>query len=316
MQSSGVILLNKPVNISSNAAVNKVKFLLGAKKAGHLGTLDPLASGVLPVTFGKATRLFDYFLTKNKTYKATFVFGFQTDTLDCEGKVLDVDNKQIKNRDIENVINKFIGVIEQFPPKFSALKVNGKKAYDLARNGQEVELASRKIQIFDIRFKKIEDIEKIEENLNFFIKENKDDNVANSIDKIKSCFYENSYEFEIECSAGTYIRSLVRDIATAMQTYGTMAWLVRTKCGKFDISNAFTFQQIENNQYKVLSIDEVVDLEKIEITSEDCKKLLCGQTVKIVEFKGIRKLYSNGELIGLASVENGKLKINTFLKEE
>ena len=101
MQNSGIILLNKPVGISSNSAVNKVKYLIKAKKVGHLGTLDPLASGVLPITFGKATKLFDYFLSKDKTYKATFVFGFSTDTLDSEGKIESVENVEIFEEQIE-----------------------------------------------------------------------------------------------------------------------------------------------------------------------------------------------------------------------
>ena len=316
MQNSGVILLNKPVKISSNSAVNKVKYLIGAKKAGHLGTLDPLANGVLPVTFGKATRLFDFFLTKQKTYKAVFVFGFETDTLDSEGKVINLKKSEISELDINQILQNFIGMVEQLPPQFSALKVNGKKAYDIARSGEKVTLQPRKIEIFDIKYKKIDDLTKIEELFNFYVSVNKDVNLNDNIDQIKSDFHKNLFEFEITCGAGTYIRSIVRDMAYKLNTFGTMASLTRIKCGDFDINNCYTFEQIENQSFKVLKTDEVVNLEKIEITSEEGNKLICGQLVKTEPFENLKKLYSNGEFLGLASGKNGKLKIEVFLKED
>ncbi|MBO4412876.1 MAG: tRNA pseudouridine(55) synthase TruB, partial [Clostridia bacterium] len=156
---NGVLLLNKPVGITSQTAVFKVKKIFGAKKVGHLGTLDPLACGVLPITLGKSTRLFEYFLNKTKTYKAVFAFGFETETLDCEGKILNVVKKDISIKEIENILNKFIGEIEQLPPKFSAKNINGQKAYKLARIGKDFELKPKKIKIFDIK------VEKTSENL-------------------------------------------------------------------------------------------------------------------------------------------------------
>lgn len=316
MRNSGVILLNKPVKISSNAAVNKIKYLIGAKKAGHLGTLDPLASGVLPVTFGKATRLFDYFLTKQKTYKAIFVFGFETDTLDCEGKVINLENTTVLESNINEIIQDFIGNIEQLPPQYSALKVNGKKAYDIARSGKEVFLQPRKIDIADIKFKKIDDLVKIEELFNFFLSVNKDENLNCKIEEIKTYFVENMFEFEITCGAGTYIRSIVRDIAYKLNTFGTMVSLTRTKCGDFNIKNCFSFEQIENNEFNILKTDSVINLEKFDITNEDKTKLLCGQIVEVEPFTTLKRLYSNGEFLGIASGKNGKLKIEVFLKED
>lgn len=316
MQKSGIILLNKPVKISSNSAVNKVKFLIGAKKSGHLGTLDPLASGVLPVTFGKATRLFDYFLTKQKTYKAMFVFGVETDTLDCEGKITKITNCSITNKNISEILSNFIGEIEQMPPQFSALKVNGKKAYEIARSGEEVELKARKIQINAINFKKIDDFHQINSLFKFFIETNRDEFLSENLEKIKQNFYENTYEFEISCGAGTYIRSLARDVAKSLKTCGMMASLVRTNCGEFDIEQCCSFEDIQNKNFQVLQVDDVINLDKIEISIEESKKLLCGQDVKHQPFEGLKKLYSNSEFLGLAGCKYGNLKIEVYLKED
>lgn len=316
MQNSGIILLNKPTKISSNSAVNKVKYLINAKKAGHLGTLDPLASGVLPITFGKATRLFDYFLTKQKTYKAVFVFGFETSTLDCEGQIAKLCDCEITEKQINSVIDNFKGEIEQKPPQFSAIKINGQKAYDLARNGEKIELKSRKITIHEINFHKIDDIKQIESLFNFFVNSNKDENLKKHLDKIKNYFFKNAFEFEITCSAGTYIRSIVRDIANFLNCYGTMVSLERIKCGEFDIDNCYTFEQIEKGEFKILNSEEVINLEKIEISFQQAQDLLCGKVVLVPKFQGLKKLYSNNEFLGIASAETGKLKINVYLKEE
>lgn len=311
MQNSGIILLNKPVGISSNSAVNKVKYLIKAKKAGHLGTLDPLASGVLPITFGKATKLFDYFLTKEKTYKATFVFGFSTDTLDSEGKVEKIEEVEISEDKIEKIIGRFVGKISQLPPKYSALKINGQKAYDLARKGKEVELEPRIIEVKKITFKRLRDLQSFK---NFFYASSKDENIEQNKAKIEQCF-KNSFEFEITCGAGTYIRSLCRDIAAELGTCGTMVGLERTKCGKFEIEKCVSFSDIEKGKFKVISSNEAVELEVLEISKEEMKKLLQGQAV-FKNFVGQKKLMSGGEFLGIASSINGKIKIDTYLKEE
>lgn len=316
MQNSGIILLNKPTKISSNSAVNKVKYLINAKKAGHLGTLDPLASGVLPITFGKATRLFDYFLTKQKTYRSVFVFGFETSTLDCEGQVKKFCDCEITENQIKSVIKEFQGEIEQRPPEFSAIKINGQKAYNLARNGEKIELKSRKITIHKINFHKIEDKKQLESLFNFFVNSNKDENLEKNLNKIKEFYFKNAFEFEITCSAGTYIRSIVRDIANSLNCCGTMASLERIKCGEFEIDNCYTLEQIEKGEFKILSSEEVINLEKLEISSKQAQDLLCGKVVLVPKFQGLKKLYSNNEFLGIASAETGKLKINVYLKEE
>lgn len=218
----GVIILNKPLGISSNSASNKVKWMLGAKKAGHLGTLDPLATGVLPVALGKATKLFDRFLKKTKTYIATFEFGYETDTLDSEGQVINKNGCIISKDEINSVLDSFKGQISQLPPKYSAKRVGGKRAYDLARAGVEFELTPKDIIIYDI--------------------------------KVLHELKENVFEFEITCSSGTYIRSIARDIAYKLNTYGTMISLIRTKCGIFDIENSVTFEDIQSNKFELIDL--------------------------------------------------------------
>ena len=162
----GVVNINKPVGTTSSNVVVKIKKLLNIKKVGHMGTLDPLAQGVLPICVGKATRLFDYFLKKQKTYIAQFRFGEQTDTLDLEGNIIDISTNIPTKTEIEKALKVFIGEINQIPPMFSSKKINGKKAYDLARKGEEIELQPCKITIYD--YKLLKQIPNIEYLIVFF----------------------------------------------------------------------------------------------------------------------------------------------------
>lgn len=222
----GVVVLNKPKGLSSNTASNKVKYLLSAKKAGHLGTLDPMATGVLPVALGKATKLFDMFLKKRKTYIATFNFNYETDTLDSEGEILNNSIKTISEAQIRDILGEFTGNISQMPPKYSAKKVNGVRAYDLARKGVDFELKPKEITIYSIDL-----MERVEDNV---------------------------FKLFIECSSGTYIRSICRDIAYRLGTYATMTDLIRTRCGIFSIVESFTIEDISNGNYKILSMEEIL----------------------------------------------------------
>ncbi len=311
---NGIILLNKPAGLSSNSAVNLVKKFIGAKKAGHLGTLDVLGEGVLPVTLGKATRLFDFFLTKTKTYRAVFIFGFETETLDSEGKILKHNNSGIPREKIEQILNKYVGEMYQRPPLYSALKVNGKNAYELARSGKEVELKERKIEIYEIKLlDNISDKTKKQLKDRFFKFHNE-----NEISNLDNLFENNVYEFEITCSAGTYIRSLCRDIAEEMSTYGTMLSIIRTKCGNFSLDECFTIEQIKNGQYNLLSTFDVIDLPVVEISKEDGKKILDGKIVSIFPIQQTKfKLVCDKCFLGIANnFCEGKIKIDTFLKEE
>lgn len=312
----GIVVLNKPAGISSNTAANIVKKALGVKKAGHLGTLDVLGDGVLPVTLGKATRLFDFYLTKRKTYRAVFAFGFETKTLDAEGKIVETKKSNVSKEQIESAIKNFIGEISQLPPQFSALKVNGKTAYELARNGENVSLKQRKVEIFS--FKLLGDVsqEKRDELKARF----QSFHCQSEIDKlgIDYVFENQLFEFEIECSAGTYIRSLCRDLAHSTATCGTMLCITRTKCGKFELKNSFTLEQIKSGNYKLLKPFDVVDLPVLEISKEDGKAILDGKKVCILPIRKDKfKLICENKFLGIANnFSGGKVKIETFLLEE
>ncbi|MCQ2556296.1 MAG: tRNA pseudouridine(55) synthase TruB, partial [Clostridia bacterium] len=185
----GILPINKPIGWTSFDVCNKLKHLLKTPKIGHLGTLDPMASGVLLVTVGKATKLFDLFQEKHKTYLAKFKFGYLTDSLDATGNILKENGLIPTEEEILSVLPKFVGEINQIPPQFSAKSINGKRAYDLARDGKTVDLKPCKVTIYNIKL------------LNY----------ANA-----------ELTLQIECGSGTYIRSIGRDIATELDTFGTM----------------------------------------------------------------------------------------------
>jgi len=216
-EKNALVLLNKPTGMSSFLAVKRVKGILKANKTGHMGTLDPLGTGLLIVGVNKATKEFDNYLNKKKTYVAVFHFGYTTDTLDSEGIITNKKECVITLNDVLNVIPKFIGKQAQMPPDYSAKKINGKKACDLAREGKAVELKPKDIEIYNLR--------------------------------VLRDFGNNNFQFEIECSSGTYIRSLARDIAKELNTYGVMLSIIRTKCGEFDISQSCTLEDLEKGNF-------------------------------------------------------------------
>ena len=224
----GVLNINKPRGVSSSFVVVKLKKLLNTKKVGHMGTLDPLAQGVLPICVGRATKLFDYFLKKQKTYIATFEFGYQTSTLDLEGEVEEKTQVLPTKEQLISATQKMVGKSLQLPPKYSSKKVAGKKACDLIRSGKQVELKPCEIEIFDF--------------------------------KLLSEVAPNTYEFEITCSAGTYIRSIARDLALQVCSLATMTKLVRTKSGSFSLDNALDFEKLEeiNLKEKLIPLEEVL----------------------------------------------------------
>ena len=187
---SGIINVLKPAGITSTAVLNAIKKQLRPNKIGHLGTLDPSGTGVLPVCINKATKLFDYYLKKDKCYRAVFVFGKETDTLDSDGQVINQDDKTITKQQIENILSSFVGKQLQLPPKYSAKKVAGQRAYELARQDKDFELTAKEVEIYDI-------------------------NVITEI-------AHNAFLFEIKCSSGTYIRSIARDIAKKLDTVAYM----------------------------------------------------------------------------------------------
>lgn len=285
MLSSGFINVLKPTGMSSSDVVCKVKKALKLKKVGHLGTLDPAASGVLPVAFGKATKFFDYFLKKDKEYIADVKFGILTDTLDSFGIITKTDNILVKKQDIKQVLSAFIGKIKQVPPIYSAIKVNGKKACDIARSGEDVELKPREIEVYRIEL----------------------------LDELA----DNFFRFKVHCTAGTYIRTLFNDIAEKLNTVATTSVIIRTKSGVFTIDNAVTLDEL--TMANCLSIESVFSgLEKIEIKDESLiKKLANGVkfTKKELELntKNHFILSCHTGLIGMYHYEDNKLICDVFL---
>ena len=211
-----IIIIDKPIGISSQGVVSRVKKILNVKKAGHTGTLDPMATGVLPILVGDATKLSKYLIEHDKTYVATVTLGESRTTGDVEGEVVERDDFNIKNiseDEIKEVLNSFLGETEQIPSIYSAIKINGKKLYEYAREGIEVEVEPRDIELYKLNLLSIENDE---------------------------------IEFEVSCSKGTYIRVVCEDIAKALGTIGTMSSLNRTIVDKFNISQAITFEELES----------------------------------------------------------------------
>lgn len=220
---NGIINVYKEKGYTSFDVVAKMRGIFGQKKIGHTGTLDPDAQGVLPVCLGKATKVCDLLTDKDKVYKATMLLGIQTDTLDISGKVCNKAVVNVTEQQVRDVISTFVGTIEQVPPMYSALKVNGKKLYELAREGKTIERKARKVSIYDI-----------------------------TIDEI--CLPE--VVMTVSCSKGTYIRSMCDDIGTKLGCYGCMKDLLRTKVACFDIGDAYKISEIEKlKESIVLPVD-------------------------------------------------------------
>ncbi len=280
MMNKGIIPINKPKDWTSFDVVNKIKHKIKPLKVGHLGTLDPMATGVLLVTVGKATKLFDLMQEKKKTYVATFEFGYETDTLDSTGKILNKTNKIPTLANIESALPNFIGEISQVPPKYSAKSINGQRAYSLARQNIEFELKPKLVKIFNI--------------------------------KILS--YElNTLVLEIECGSGTYIRSIGRDIASKLNSLATMTELVRIKVGEFDITQCFNLENFDEVENKIIPISNILTYNKLELNKEKKSKLLNGQTL-IIELKdGIYTLEDNNDVVALVKIQENKAKMLIFL---
>ena len=237
---NGILIVNKGKDVTSRNVVNDLVHIFHTKKIGHTGTLDPLATGVLVCTIGKFTKLNLDLTSEYKEYIAEMRFGINTDTLDITGKVLNEEDINLDEKTITKAINSFQKEYEQEVPIYSSVKVNGRKLYDYARSGEEVELPKRMVNIKEIEVLLING---------------------------------NDVKFKCLVSKGTYIRSLIRDIAASLNTYATMTSLIRTKQGKFDIKESYTIDNIRNNNYKMLSLEEVLDLD-IVTSSDNLFKLI------------------------------------------
>ncbi len=221
----GVIVVNKPKNMTSRDVVNIVFKKLKTKKVGHTGTLDPIAEGVLVLCIGKATKLVELLTSNEKEYIATVKIGVLTDTLDINGNILKKSNDKINKDTLIEVLSSFVGSYNQEVPIYSAVKINGKKLYEYARNGENITLPKRMVNI--------KDIELLE-------------------------FTSDSYKFRVSVSKGTYIRSLIKDINDKLGIIGTMSSLVRTRQGKFLLEKSYTLEDIKNNNYELISIKNVL----------------------------------------------------------
>ncbi|WP_335931342.1 tRNA pseudouridine(55) synthase TruB [Fusobacterium polymorphum] len=278
----GIIVVNKPKGITSFDVIRKLKKILKTKKIGHTGTLDPLATGVMLMCVGKATKLASDLEAKDKVYIADFDIGYATDTYDIEGKKIAENIIEISKENLEQSIKKFIGNIKQVPPMYSAIKIDGNKLYHLARKGIEVERPERDVTIEYI----------------------------NLLD-----FKDNKAKIETKVSKGCYIRSLIYDIGQDLGTYATMTALQRKQVGSYSLEDSYSLEQIEemvlNNDFKFLkTVEEFFSYDKYSLQTE--KELTLyknGNTVKIkenIENKKYR-IYFQDEFIGLANVENNSL---------
>ena len=273
-----IIIVNKEAGMTSRDVVNKLNKILGTKKIGHTGTLDPIASGVLVICIGKYTKLVNEIVSLDKEYIATVKLGLLTDTLDITGNVLDKKEYNITEEQIKEVFNSFIGSYMQEVPKYSAVKINGKKLYEYARENIDINLPKREVSIYEL------------ELLDF----NKDE-----------------FKFRTKVSKGTYIRSLINDICLKLNTYGTMSDLIRTKQGKFSINEAYTLEDIENNNYKTLDIEDVLDLKVLDINDENIKLVMNGNKLHLDVEDGDYLIKINNQVESIYTFLNkkGKIKI-------
>lgn len=276
----GLILINKQKGFTSHDVVNVIRKKLNIKKVGHTGTLDPNATGVLPILVGKATKISKYLIEHNKTYIATIKLGEKTDTGDSEGRVIETKKvpKNLEKEEIEQALTDFLGKQKQLPPIYSAIKVKGKKLYEYAREGQEVKLEPRDIEIY----------------------------------KIKLLEYKyNKIKIEAECSKGTYMRTLCEDIAKKLETVGYMEELQRTKINEFKIGNSILLDDIniKNVEQKLIKIEEIFkEKNSIELNDKKLELFLNGVKLTYDLSNDIYKIYNNKCFVGIGIIENKLLK--------
>ena len=287
---NGVIIVNKSKGYTSHDIVAKVKKITG-EKVGHTGTLDPLATGVLPLLIGKGTLCSKYLMNHDKTYKVVLKLGIKKSTGDEEGDIIEektVDEGFLNEKNVQTVLQTFLGEQEQIPPIYSAIKVNGKKLYEYARKGQEVEVEPRKITIYDIQLLKIN-------------KENR------------------KIQFEVSCSKGTYIRSLCEDIAERIGTVGYMKELQRTRVGTFTIEQSVLVEDLnkENVEKHIITIEKLFEnLENIELNERKLQLFLNGVKLSFDLKDGIYKIYSNQQFIGIGILKDNLLKRDIIINEK
>lgn len=279
---NGVILINKEINRTSRDIVNDLISIIHTKKVGHTGTLDPIATGVLVTTIGRYTKLNELLTSTYKEYICTFKLGILTDTLDTTGKVLKEKEVDVTKEQIEKVIISYIGKYEQVVPLYSSVKVNGKKLYEYARNGESIDLPSREVDIKSIEILSI-DFDEI---------------------TIKTLV-----------SKGTYIRSLIRDIGASLNTYATMKSLIRTKQGIFSLDECFTIEDIKNKHYKLLKIKDILDVEIVNTDEELLKKVTNGVKLDNIYSKDLVLFMNNNKEVCLYKKDQDKYRMYLYIGE-
>ena len=278
---NGIVVVNKEKGYTSHDVVNVIRRILGTRKVGHTGTLDPNATGVLPVCVGKSTRVSDMLMFSDKEYIAKVKLGITTDTYDVWGSVLSENEVNVSESELKSAISSFTGEIMQLPPMYSAIKQNGKKLYELARSGIEVERKERKITIYECEL---------------------------------ISFENDTFKIRVKCSKGTYIRSLCHDIGQYLGCGACMTELVRTKASVFDIENSMTLSKIEEKVLKdgknsVLQPPDTVftEYEKLNVTVVVTNRLLNGALSRIDNAVGTYRAYApDGRFVGIAEVFQGE----------
>jgi len=285
---NGWLIIDKPRNMGSTPVVNLTRRLFNAKKNGHAGTLDPFATGVLPIAFGEATKLLPYVTDGEKEYEFVLQFGAFTNTDDSEGEIIETCDFVPEKKEIESVLSCFIGKIKQIPPVYSAIKINGQRAYKLAREGKNIEIPEREVEVFDLKL--------IEMNAN------------------------RQAKFWVRCSKGTYVRTLGRDIAVKLGAKGYLQELRRVKCGKFSINDAILLEKIKN----MVHIDDLMknllpletslrDIADLAVSEDDAIKLKKGQGLSPRSYNVKNYLgqelcaFSQGELVAIVRIDETRI---------
>ena len=280
---NGILNIDKPQCITSHDVVDAIRKIFPNQKVGHTGTLDPLATGVLPICIGEATKLSEKLASETKKYSVKMLLGVETDTYDITGRIIFAS---VVNKDeiyIKERIKRFVGKQQQIPPKYSAIKVEGKRLYQYAREDKDVEIKPRDIEIF-------------------------------SIDNIKIDLESKEVAFDVECSKGTYIRSLVNDIGKKIGCGATMTELRRTQTGNFKIEDSIPLYDFLKLDYldmldKIITIEEYYEEnKKITLSDEELNRFLNGVLIDVQSSNQIVRVYNKGKYIGLGTVEDKKLK--------
>ena len=290
---NGILIINKEKGCTSHDIVYKVKKIFN-EKVGHTGTLDPLAEGVLPILIGKGTLCSKYLINHDKKYVVNLALGQKTETADLEGKIIEekkIPDKSLRQGEVKKVLKSFIGKQQQMPPIYSAIKVNGKKLYEYARKGQNVEIKPREIEIYDIKLMNIDAQKK-------------------------------QIQFEVFCGKGTYIRSLCEDIAEKLETVGYMENLKRIQVGDFKIEESSKIQELEENkedtkylESKIISVEEIFkNKEKIKLDDKKMQLFLNGVKITQNQENDIYRIYNKNEkFIGIGIIQDKLLKRDIIL---